>query len=160
MKLSASSLSAVFVFAALFASSPLSALASTANSPACPSPTSTPVPPPPALNLTAIAAKDGNSIIECWALPGFVASTGAGTVGALNLFLGDLANATYTVIPPRFDGGLHRDPAPQRVGLAFRFRIFALARLLKSCCSALLCSAKGEGSRLPCTRSLTSALPR
>jgi len=33
----------------------------------------------------------------------------------LNLVLGDLANATYTVIPPRFNGGLHNDPAPQYV---------------------------------------------
>jgi hypothetical protein len=68
---------------------------------------------PPALNLTAISASNGNSILECWALPGFVASAQAGTAGALNLFLGDLANATYTIIPPRFDGGLHNAPAPQ-----------------------------------------------
>ena len=68
---------------------------------------------PPALNLTAISASSGNSVLECWALPGFVASTQAGTVGALNLVLGDLANATYTIIPPRFNGGLHNPPAPQ-----------------------------------------------
>jgi hypothetical protein len=68
---------------------------------------------PPALNLTAISASNGNSVLECWALPGFVASTQAGTVGALNLVLGDLANATYTLIPPRFNGGLHKAPAPQ-----------------------------------------------
>ena len=68
---------------------------------------------PPALNLTAISASNGSSVLECWALPGFVASTQAGTVGALNLVLGDLANATYTIIPPRFNGGLHQAPAPQ-----------------------------------------------
>lgn len=68
---------------------------------------------PPALNLTAISASSGNSVLECWALPGFVASAQAGTVGALNLLLGDLVNATYTVIPPRFNGGLHKSPAPQ-----------------------------------------------
>jgi hypothetical protein len=68
---------------------------------------------PPALNLTAISASNGKSILECWALPGFVASARAGTVGALNLFLRDLANATYTVIPPQFNGGLHNTPAPQ-----------------------------------------------
>jgi hypothetical protein len=67
----------------------------------------------PTLNLTAIAASQGASVLECWQLPGFVASSGAGTVGALNLFLGDLSNATYTVIPPRFDGGLHHAPAAQ-----------------------------------------------
>jgi len=31
----------------------------------------------------------------------------------LNLFFGDLSNATYTVIPPRFNGGIHNAPAPQ-----------------------------------------------
>jgi hypothetical protein len=68
---------------------------------------------PRALNLTAISASSGNSVLECWALPGFVASAQAGTAGALNLLLGDLANATYTVIPPKFNGGLHKAPAPQ-----------------------------------------------
>jgi hypothetical protein len=74
---------------------------------------STPPFVPPALNLTAVSASNGSSVLECWALPGFVASTQAGTAGALNLVLGDLANATYTVIPPRFNGGLHKAPAPQ-----------------------------------------------
>lgn len=74
---------------------------------------STPSLVPPALNLTAISASNGKSVLECWALPGFVASAQAGTVGALNLFLRDLANAAYTVIPPRFNGGLHNAPAPQ-----------------------------------------------
>jgi hypothetical protein len=68
---------------------------------------------PPALNLTAISASSGKSVLECWALPGFVSSAQAGTVGAMNLLLGDLSNATYTVIPPGFNGGLHKAPAPQ-----------------------------------------------
>jgi hypothetical protein len=67
----------------------------------------------PSLNLTAISASHGASILECWQLPGFVASGVAGTVGALNLFLGNMSNATYTVIPSRFDGGVHNSPAPQ-----------------------------------------------
>lgn len=67
----------------------------------------------PSLNLTAISAANGGSTLECWQLPGVVASAGAGTVGALNLFLGDLSNATYTVIPPRFNGGVHNAPAAQ-----------------------------------------------
>jgi len=67
----------------------------------------------PSLNLTAISASNGASVLECWQLPGFVSSSVAGTVGALNLFLGDLSNATYTVIPSRFDGGVHNAPAPQ-----------------------------------------------
>lgn len=67
----------------------------------------------PTLNLTAISAANGASTLECWQLPGVVASAGAGTVGALNLFLGDLSNATYTVIPSRFNGGVHNAPAAQ-----------------------------------------------
>jgi hypothetical protein len=69
----------------------------------------------PTLNLTAISTSNGSSIFECWQLLSFVTSAGAGTVGALNLFLGNLDNATYTVIPPRFDGGIHNAPAPQFV---------------------------------------------
>jgi hypothetical protein len=69
----------------------------------------------PSLNLTAISTSNGSSIFECWQLPNFYTSSGAGTVGALNLFLGNLDNATYTVIPPRFDGGIHNAPAPQFV---------------------------------------------
>jgi len=67
----------------------------------------------PSLNLTAISAANGASVLQCWQLPGFAASSSAGTVGALNLFLGDLSNATYTVIPPRFNGGIHNAPAAQ-----------------------------------------------
>lgn len=70
----------------------------------------------PFLNLTAIAAAHGESTIECWQLDNpFESSNSPGTVGALSLFLGDLANATYTVLPARFDGGFHRAPARQCV---------------------------------------------
>jgi hypothetical protein len=69
----------------------------------------------PSLNITAISASNGASVLECWQLPGFVASAQPGTSGALNLFLGDLSNATYTVIPPRFNGGIHNAPAAQYV---------------------------------------------
>ena len=69
----------------------------------------------PNLNLTTIAARDGQSVLQCWSIPEFTQSATAGTAGALNLFLGGTANASYTVIPPRFDGGLHTAPAPQQV---------------------------------------------
>ena len=69
----------------------------------------------PYLNLTAIAAANGESTLECWQLGPFASSSVPGTAGALNLFLGDMSNATYTVIPPRFDGGLHTAPAVQYV---------------------------------------------
>lgn len=67
----------------------------------------------PSLNLTAIAGRGGKSVLECWQLPGFAASAGAGTVGALSLPLGSLSNATYTVLPARFNGGLHAAPYKQ-----------------------------------------------
>ncbi|QDS68352.1 hypothetical protein FKW77_010718 [Venturia effusa] len=69
----------------------------------------------PSLNVTAIASRDGASVIECWQIPGFKASADKGTIGSLSLFLGDVANATYTVLPPRFDGGVHNAPANQFV---------------------------------------------
>ena len=69
----------------------------------------------PALNLTAISTSNSSSIFECWQLPSFYSSSGAGTVGALNLFLGNLENAAHTVITQRFDGGIHNAPAPQFV---------------------------------------------
>ncbi|KAE9967854.1 hypothetical protein EG328_007946 [Venturia inaequalis] len=69
----------------------------------------------PSLNVTAIASRDGVSAIECWQIPGFKASADKGTVGSLSLFLGDTANATYTVLPPRFDGGVHNAPVNQFV---------------------------------------------
>jgi hypothetical protein len=69
----------------------------------------------PSLNLTTISASNGASTLECWQLPGFKTSAQAGTSGALNLFLGNLSNASYTVIPSRFDGGMHNAPAAQYV---------------------------------------------
>src|ERR1700761_4196241 len=73
----------------------------------------------PSLNLTTIAARDGHSILQCWSIPGFAQSATAGTAGALNLFLGGTSNASYTVIPPRFNGGLHTAPVPQYAGHHF-----------------------------------------
>lgn len=67
----------------------------------------------PSLNVTAIASNDGASAIECWQIPGFKASADKGTIGSLSLFLGETANATYTVLPPRFDGGIHNAPVNQ-----------------------------------------------
>jgi hypothetical protein len=68
--------------------------------------------------VTAIAAKDGVSTIECWQLPSFKASADKGIIGSLSLFLGDTANATYTVLPPRFNGGAHNAPVNQYVHIS------------------------------------------
>lgn len=65
-------------------------------------------------NITAISAVNGKSTIECWQLdaPTQVSSS-AGTAGAVSQQLGDVSNATYTVLPSRFDGGLHNAPMLQ-----------------------------------------------
>lgn len=66
------------------------------------------------LEVTAIVAQGGNSVLECWRLAApFSTSSGAGTVGASTLLIDDLANATYTVIPPHFEAGVHNAPHPQ-----------------------------------------------
>jgi hypothetical protein len=68
------------------------------------------------LQLSAVVTKNNNSVIECWQLSdAFVTSAGAGTVGALSLNIENLANATYTVLPPFFEGGVHNSPHPQYV---------------------------------------------
>jgi hypothetical protein len=69
----------------------------------------------PTLNLTAISTSNGSSIFECWQLPSFVTSAGAGTVGALNLSLGKSRQRNIYRHPPRFDGGIHNASAPQFV---------------------------------------------
>lgn len=68
------------------------------------------------LDLTAIVTHHNNSALECWRLADpFTTSAGAGTAGAATLNIAGLANATYTVLPPRFEGGVHNAPHPQCV---------------------------------------------
>lgn len=69
----------------------------------------------PSLNLTTLSGRNNASVLECWSIPGFAASSTAGTAGALNLFLGETTNVSYTVLPPRFNGGVHVAPSPQYV---------------------------------------------
>lgn len=71
---------------------------------------------PPYLNVTAISAKNGASTIECWRLAApFRASSEAGVSGASLAQLGKAGNTSYTLIPPKFDGGLHNAPTIQSV---------------------------------------------
>ncbi|KAN0133339.1 hypothetical protein V8E53_008779 [Lactarius tabidus] len=71
---------------------------------------------PPFLNITALTAHNGVSALECWQLlPGFATSSQSGTVGASSLQLGNVANASYAVLPPGFNAGLHNAPANQWV---------------------------------------------
>ena len=69
---------------------------------------------PELLNVTAISAENGQSIFECWQLEApFVESTQAGTDGAVFAQLGRAANATFTILPSKFNGGLHNAPCVQ-----------------------------------------------
>ena len=60
----------------------------------------------PALNLTAISASKGESVIECWA----VKSRPESFAAASNFYLGGVSNGTYSVIPPRTIVGMHNAP--------------------------------------------------
>ena len=69
---------------------------------------------PSSLNLTAISAENGHSIFECWQLESpFVDSTQAGTDGAVFAQLGNASNASFAILPPKFNGGLHNAPFVQ-----------------------------------------------
>ncbi|KAL9111390.1 MAG: hypothetical protein Q9227_004267 [Pyrenula ochraceoflavens] len=66
--------------------------------------------------VTAISAANGKSTLECWELePPIQQSSSPGTAGAVSQQLGQVANATYTILPAHFDGGLHNAPAAQYV---------------------------------------------
>ncbi|KAI1340222.1 hypothetical protein F5Y15DRAFT_51847 [Xylariaceae sp. FL0016] len=66
------------------------------------------------LNITAITAVDGVSRFECWQLSTpFTSSTQPGLIGSHALFLGDVANMTYTVVSSGFQSGLHAAPYNQ-----------------------------------------------
>ena len=66
------------------------------------------------LNVSALTAASGKSVIECWQLSApLTISTQSGTQGTMTGPLGDLANATWNLIPAGTDGGLHTAPNPQ-----------------------------------------------
>ncbi|KAM7201343.1 hypothetical protein V8F33_003443 [Rhypophila sp. PSN 637] len=68
------------------------------------------------LNVTAISAKHGASVLECWQMnTPFVVSTDAGIAGSASAVLGNVTGLTYTVLPAGFDGGLHVAPKNQWV---------------------------------------------
>ncbi|MCJ1434403.1 hypothetical protein MMC27_003771 [Xylographa pallens] len=67
-------------------------------------------------NLTAIAARDGKSLFQCWQLsnPLSVSAT-AGIVGAAIQQLGQLGAAEYDWLPAHYPGTAHPAPVPQYV---------------------------------------------
>jgi hypothetical protein len=69
----------------------------------------------PVLNITALDAVDGKSVIQCWQLDPFTISSTPGTVGALALNLGDTSQAEYIISPGRYNAGIHNAGAKQYV---------------------------------------------
>ncbi|KAL8825642.1 MAG: hypothetical protein Q9191_004291 [Dirinaria sp. TL-2023a] len=68
---------------------------------------------PKHFNITAITAKDGTSRIECWRLTApFEHSHSPGSSGPTfqRISLGKVQNASYAIIPPKHDSGLHNAP--------------------------------------------------
>jgi hypothetical protein len=75
------------------------------------------------LTATAIVTNSNNdSTLECWQVDfPFVAPSTPGIIGASSATIGNFTNAEYTVLPPRFDGGIHNAPVPQYVALLANF---------------------------------------
>ena len=66
------------------------------------------------INLTTTAAENGMSVLQCWQLDApFVTSTEKGTAGSMVAQLGNLANASYSIIPAGSNHGNHVAPAVQ-----------------------------------------------
>ncbi|THX44218.1 hypothetical protein D6D10_00545 [Aureobasidium pullulans] len=68
------------------------------------------------LTATALVTNAANqSALECWRLSTpLVDSSEPGIAGSLR-FNFNASSASYTIIPPRFNGGRHNDPTPQLV---------------------------------------------
>lgn len=67
------------------------------------------------LTATALVTDaNNNTAFQCWQLTEpFKTSSTPGQVGTKALTIGDSTNLAYTVLPPRFDGGIHNAPEPQ-----------------------------------------------
>ncbi|KAJ8120626.1 hypothetical protein ONZ43_g2711 [Nemania bipapillata] len=66
------------------------------------------------LNVTAIGSRHGSSTLECWQMDQpFNSSTQPGTSGSALAPLGDVSSLSYSILPSRFDGGLHNAPQNQ-----------------------------------------------
>lgn len=70
------------------------------------------------LNVTAISAHNGSSILECWQMNQTLdTSTEPGIAGTAQVSLGNASSLAYSIIPPNFDGGVHNAPTNQCVAL-------------------------------------------
>lgn len=71
-------------------------------------------PTPAYLQVTAVTGINGKSVIQCWQLANpFVVAEEAGVAGSAFTQLGATESASYGVISPGFDGGLHVAPVVQ-----------------------------------------------
>ncbi|KAH7082492.1 hypothetical protein FB567DRAFT_447334 [Paraphoma chrysanthemicola] len=64
----------------------------------------------------ALVTKNNNTIIQCWKLNSpFKRASTPGIIGTQTAVVSNNTNLAYTILPPRYDGGLHTAPAPQLV---------------------------------------------
>ena len=66
------------------------------------------------LTATAIVTKNNYSAFECWQLTEpFKRSSTPGVSGTQVATIGNYTNFGYTILPARYDGGIHTAPVPQ-----------------------------------------------
>jgi hypothetical protein len=64
----------------------------------------------------ALVTRNNNTIIECWKLNSpFKRAYTPGIIGTQTAVVSNNTNLAYTILPPRYDGGLHTAPLPQLV---------------------------------------------
>ncbi|KAF2476844.1 uncharacterized protein BDR25DRAFT_300010 [Lindgomyces ingoldianus] len=68
------------------------------------------------LTATTLVMKNNNSAFECWQLTEpFRRPSVPGVSGTQVATIGNFTNFAYTILPPRYDGGIHTAPVPQIV---------------------------------------------
>jgi hypothetical protein len=64
----------------------------------------------------ALVTRNNQTVVECWKLASpFNRSSTPGVNGAQVATLGNFTDLAYSILPPRYDGGLHNAPVPQLV---------------------------------------------
>jgi hypothetical protein len=64
----------------------------------------------------ALVTRHNRTFVECWKLTApFKRSSTPGVNGAQVATVGNFTDLAYTILPPRYDGGLHTAPVPQLV---------------------------------------------
>jgi hypothetical protein len=64
----------------------------------------------------ALVTRNNQTVVECWKLTApFKRSSTPGVNGAQVATLENITDLAYSILPPRYDGGLHNAPVPQLV---------------------------------------------